>query len=887
METNPLTTQEQNNLSPDLNIEQAQDKKNSLDQITAYRGETVTRRTSAPMTPVTLAELVNQIKNDPTISKTVDEIRALGATMTGDPDKDKPIKDAQNKLKKEKLPYITLGRFRDNYLRNESLIESQYEIQDIDELGSKYAEVRTKLLSDPQVFILFKSPRGNGLKVIRQYDHPISNAERYKELHKHYGEDLAQRYSITVDTTHDAARACFMSSDPDIYFNPNHQLLQTDIVIAAQPQSKKKKESQERQELFSILLGVSENRNTALTKIIGMWLDRGYDEDFIQKFAETWNKQNQPPLPDQEVQDTVTKLCKAYGDPENLDRDFQTIRNNLKGKKADDVIVARTLFRWLRHNQRAEYFRDENDVHYIYSGDRLIPMHEKNPDFNALLLSTANITTADKFGKVTVQVMNASAHIEGKRIQRSTWLESRIERFTIFLNLKNPQNEILKITPQGCELIQNGYNEDGVFMLNCTEDKLKPIQFTQMDDETLKDALDRGYDLVARHIPCSDNERWFAYGWRLAYPLYDFTSKHITVRAQGKSAAGKSTACDVLALSLYGESNQSISTTASLYRDAAVNPLIIEDNLENKRFYNDEGHGQFYLTAATGGMKQKSSQATDSGITIERIRALVMCNGIESIAKSEQTNRMMIIHCDKNAHNSEFTDAVYLDIRTHRDQMLSANFILTQQVLKRIEQGDWHLVQKELAKNYPNHAKSRMFEHIALIILYLEEHFKATGLPKDVDQIVKDWMKNQTESAFEEIVQSDPIIHALDIIRDSAWKQFKFDNIDSADEEVAKRRVQVIKLDVETLLLTVKYSINEFSITGMSGQLLGAFSKAFQVHLGKPFPIQNGRILSQRITEIVDEAKQHGYTLTKEFNAHDKQINYTFTWQQPGSEEQK
>ena len=514
-------------------------------------------------------------------------------------------------------------------------------------------------------------------------------------------------------------------------------------------------------------------------------------------------------------------------------------------------------------------------------------MNEKNPDFNALLLSKANITTADKFGKVTVQVMNASAHIEGKRIQRSTWLESRIERSTIFLNLKNPQNEILKITPQGCELIQNGYNEDGVFMLNCTEDKLKPIQFTQMDDEALKDALDMGYDFVAKHIPCSDNERWFAYGWRLAYPLYDFTSKHITIRAQGKSAAGKSTACDVLALSLYGESNQSISTTASLYRDAAVNPLIIEDNLENKRFYSDEGHGQFYLNAATGSMKQKSSQGTDSGITIERIRALVMCNGIESIAKSEQTNRMMIIHCDKTAYNSEFTDAVYLDIRRHRDEMLSGNFILTQRVLKRIENGDWHVVQRDLAKNYPNHAKERMFEHIALIILYLEEHCKATGLPADVGQIVKDWMKNQTESAFEEIVQSDPIIHALDIIRDSAWKQYKFDNIDSADEEVAKRRAQVIKLDVETLLLTVKYTINEFSITGMSGQLLGAFAKAFQVHLGKPFPIQNGRILSQRITEIVDEAKQHGYTLTKEFSAHDKQNTYTFTWQQPGSEEQK
>ena len=77
--------------------------------------------------------------------------------------------------------------------------------------------------------------------------------------------------------------------------------------------------------------------------------------------------------------------------------------------------------------------------------------------------------------------------------------------------------------------------------------------------------------------------------------------------------------------------------------------------------------------------------------------------------------------------------------------MLSAGFILTQRVLKRMRDGDWLKTQQRLVEEYPGHPKERMFEHIAIMILYLEEYFRASEMDKNVWKLVQEWMKSQKE----------------------------------------------------------------------------------------------------------------------------------------------
>jgi hypothetical protein len=238
---------------------------------------------------------------------------------------------------------------------------------------------------------------------------------------------------------------------------------------------------------------------------------------------------------------------------------------------------------------------------------------------------------------------------------------------------------------------------------------------------------------------------------------------------------------------------------------------------------------------------------------------------------------MMLMECNKDKYNSGFTSAVLLDLKRHRDEMLSANFILTQRVLKRMQDGDWEKTQQRLLHDYPDHPKSRMVEHLSIIILYLEEMFKAMGSEKQAWELVRKWMDSQKDTAVTEIIESDPIIQALDIIRNSAWKQLEYDKSHSGDEG-KRERTQVIKLDVRTLLSTVSFGTDLFSISGKAGELLAAFSLAHEKHLSKNFPIDKPIILAQRISNIETEIRSHGYSLTVGQDGHTKQKTYSFDW---------
>ena len=142
------------------------------------------------------------------------------------------------------------------------------------------------------------------------------------------------------------------------------------------------------------------------------------------------------------------------------------ILNRLFESNSGNVTCAQTVFRWFKDHEEARYFTDEIEQHYIYHKSKLIPMVDTSADYAALLLYHGNISLATAFGHVTLQVMNAMAQVEGKRIKKNTWLETRQADLAVYLNLKNERQELLKITPDGLSLIPNGDNADNIFMLN-------------------------------------------------------------------------------------------------------------------------------------------------------------------------------------------------------------------------------------------------------------------------------------------------------------------------------------------------------------------------------------------------------------------------------------
>ncbi len=130
------------------------------------------------------------------------------------------------KVLKKQLPYITCGCFNPPYRRTENFAFVEYFIIDIDHLSQKQLDlmdVRSRIQGDSRVMMCFLSPGMDGLKVLFRLSERCYDSGVYSLFYKSFVQKFAIQYNLeqVVDSvTSDVARACFISMDPDAYYNP-------------------------------------------------------------------------------------------------------------------------------------------------------------------------------------------------------------------------------------------------------------------------------------------------------------------------------------------------------------------------------------------------------------------------------------------------------------------------------------------------------------------------------------------------------------------------------------------------------------------------------------------------------------------------------------------
>ena len=157
---------------------------------------------TTPEQTIDVNQLIEFVKY-PYLKSEIDRLRSL----------DK-IKYKEQKLS---LPAVTLSGVFSK--RNNSCLEThsglmQIDFDDID----NYKVSRTALLEDPYTYVLFRSPSGNGIKILVKIN-PSAETHRaqFLALEKYYLEE----YNLAMDTgTKDVPRAMLLSYDPHLYCNP-------------------------------------------------------------------------------------------------------------------------------------------------------------------------------------------------------------------------------------------------------------------------------------------------------------------------------------------------------------------------------------------------------------------------------------------------------------------------------------------------------------------------------------------------------------------------------------------------------------------------------------------------------------------------------------------
>lgn len=130
---------------------------------------------------------------------------------------------------KKRLPYVVCGIFNPAFRRTENFGYIEYFVLDLDHLSSKEIMVNAlqcRLINDMRVVMCFKSPGEDGLKVLMKLSEKCYDPGQFSIFYKAFVLDFAKGHGIeqVVDNrTSDVTRACFLSYDPDVYFNPNAQ----------------------------------------------------------------------------------------------------------------------------------------------------------------------------------------------------------------------------------------------------------------------------------------------------------------------------------------------------------------------------------------------------------------------------------------------------------------------------------------------------------------------------------------------------------------------------------------------------------------------------------------------------------------------------------------
>lgn len=131
----------------------------------------------------------------------------------------------QYRKMKTALPYIVCAQFYPKIRRKENFVSTKRFLVDIDHLSEfeiDKQDLEAKLKSDKQVELLFSSPSGDGLKVLFKLSEKITDSGYYSMFYKSFCLRFMQTYQLgaAVDIkTCDVSRCCFVSFDPDVYYN--------------------------------------------------------------------------------------------------------------------------------------------------------------------------------------------------------------------------------------------------------------------------------------------------------------------------------------------------------------------------------------------------------------------------------------------------------------------------------------------------------------------------------------------------------------------------------------------------------------------------------------------------------------------------------------------
>ena len=180
-----------------------------------------------PLKKVSVEYLANSIRHPrPEISSLVGQIRMI-----------KTLDIKQYAIAIKRLPYFVCGIFNPSFRKIDNFAFIQYFLVDIDQLDEKGLSlntIREMVQHDDRVVLCFSSTGEDGLKIMYKLDARCYDAGVFSLFYPEFVKSLFAKMNVeqTFDkNAQDVCRACHISEDPLIYFNPNPEPVSLDAYL--------------------------------------------------------------------------------------------------------------------------------------------------------------------------------------------------------------------------------------------------------------------------------------------------------------------------------------------------------------------------------------------------------------------------------------------------------------------------------------------------------------------------------------------------------------------------------------------------------------------------------------------------------------------------------
>lgn len=474
------------------------------------------------------------------------------------------------------------------------------------------------------------------------------------------------------------------------------------------------------------------------------------------------------------------------------------------------------------------FFRsDQGNLYYAPRGGRTIRMASKGEELLSYLSRVHPlINSATSAGKFVIQHVMNHAQQASRDSHSGSW--AMMLDHALYLYAR--EDKIVRARDGELEVLKNAVNGDKVLL----ESPPMNRDFEPDLKVSAETAVDLLWSRVVKYLAVNEIDQYLIAAWLLGLFFRHYIKPKPLVRLLAQTASGKSTASKMLSLLVYGDEvlQHSATTTAAIYAMSQSFPFLLFDNIETRNM--TPPFEDFLLVAATGGMKAKRQEATDSGVVIEQTGCLVMTNGIEPFVRHELIDRNMEIALDARKFGQQgFNEIrVFAEIRRQRGAILCGLLrLLSKKVMPRIRAGE---IQR-IAHAFGPHSKSRFNEYLALMSIILDAlwEFRPMGRLDSPRRVVEEWLDEQTVSSQRQDEGTNEILYFISTF--------------------AERRDRLIDCSLE-----VKKQQGKTVLRGTTRALLSDF-RILAKHLGVRCPWSNERQLGTRLVDAEGVLRKAGW----------------------------